>query len=156
MRTSSLLSLTALGVLVTGCYTLQPVKGVVPEVGAYVALDVNDSGRVALGGSMGPEIVQIEGRLLSTENGAYLLGVSAVRLLRGAEQVWRGEQVLIKSEHVQSVYLRQFSTTRSVALGTTAVGGFTAFLVARALRGAGSGGDPGVQPDTANAQRGRP
>jgi hypothetical protein len=156
MRTTRLVSLAALGVLLVGCYTLQPARGVVPEVGAHVALDVNDTGRVALGGSMGPEIAQIEGRLLSKENGGYLMAVSAVRLLRGAEQVWRGEQVLIKSEHVSSIYVRQFSTARSVALGTSAVGGFAAFLVTRALRGAGNGGDPGVQPDTANAQRGRP
>jgi hypothetical protein len=39
-----------------GCYTLQPTGGPVPEVGSRVAFDVNDAGRAALGGTMGPEI----------------------------------------------------------------------------------------------------
>jgi hypothetical protein len=156
MRTTGTLGLVSLVVLMAGCYTLQPAKGIVPEVGTQVALDVNDSGRVALGGAMGPEIAQVEGRLLSKDDGGYLLGVSAIRLVRGGEQVWRGEQVRIKPEHVSSVYVRRFSTPRSVALGTSLAGGFAAFLVTRALRGAGNGGDPGVQPDTGNTQRGRP
>jgi hypothetical protein len=156
MRTAGSIGLTAFAALATGCYTLQPVRGIAPEVGTQVALDVNDSGRVALGGSMGPEIAQVEGRLLSKEDGAYLLAVSTVRLIRGGEQVWSGEQVRIKPEQVSSLYVRRFSTARSVVLGTSLAGGFAAFLVTRALRGAGNGGDPGTQPDTGQAQRGRP
>jgi len=53
-----------LGALLAGCYTLQPAGGVVPSVGTQVAFDVNDVGRLALGGSMGPEIGQIEGRVV--------------------------------------------------------------------------------------------
>ena len=49
------------GLLLAGCYTLQPARGVTPEIGARVAFDVNDAGRVVLGGSMGPEIDQVEG-----------------------------------------------------------------------------------------------
>ena len=146
----------AFSLLVAGCYTLQPARGVTPHVGSHVAFDVTDSGRVALGGSMGPEIAQIEGRLIGNENGDYVLAVSAVRLLRGGEQVWSGEQVRIKREHVGSVYTRRLSTARSVALGATAVGGFAAFLVGRALRGAGSGDDSGPPVDTVQTQRGRP
>jgi hypothetical protein len=37
---------------------------VTPAVGEKVAFDVNDAGRVALGGSLGPEIAQIEGRVV--------------------------------------------------------------------------------------------
>jgi hypothetical protein len=116
---------------------------------------VTDAGRVALGGSMGPEIAQVEGRLIGIENGEYLVAVTTVRLLRGGEQVWSGEQVRIKQEHVSSVYVRRFSTARSVALGTTVGGGFAAFLITRALRGAGSG-DSGTPGDSAHTQRGRP
>ncbi len=105
---------------------------------------------------MGPEIVQVEGRLLAKEDGEYLVAVTAVRTIRGGEQVWRGEQVRIKSEHVGPPYVRRFDTIRSVAVGGTVVGGFTAFLIGRAIRGSGSGGDRGGQSDTAQAQRGRP
>jgi hypothetical protein len=121
-----------------------------------VAFDVNDAGRVALGGSMGPEISQVEGRLVSVENGEYVIAVTAVRLLRGGEQVWRGEQVRLKSEHLGSAYVRRFDTARSAIVGGTVVGGFTAFLIGRALRGAGSGREGRAPPDTALTQRGRP
>jgi hypothetical protein len=120
-----------------------------------VALDITDSGRVALGGSMGPEIGQVEGRLVGRDSGEYLVAVSAVRLIRGGEQVWSGEQVRIKHGDVSTVYVRRFSTARSVALGATVGGGFATFLITRALRGAGSG-DSGTPGDSANTQRGRP
>jgi hypothetical protein len=138
------------------CYTLQPARGGVPPVGSQVAFDVTDSGRVALGGAMGPEISQVEGRLVSREDTAYVLAVSAIRLIRGGEQVWRGEQVRLRREHVGSAYVRRFATGRSVAVGTTVVGGFAAFLITRALRGEGNEGAGRIPIDTADAQRGRP
>ena len=123
--------------VMAGCYTLQPARAGVPPVGSRVAFDVNDAGRIALGGTIGPEIAQIEGRLLNNGTEDYLIAVSTVRLLRGGEQVWSGEQVRIKSEYVGSAYERRFSRGRSIALGTTVVGGFAAFLVGRSLIGAG-------------------
>src|SRR5688572_22504152 len=89
-----------LGVLSAGCYTLRPVYGTVPEIGTEVAFDVTDAGRTALGGSIGPEISQIEGRLVEKHDGEYLVAISAVRLIRGGQQVWRGERVRVKTEHL--------------------------------------------------------
>jgi len=99
---------------------MQPVGSVVPRVGNGVALDVNDAGRVALGGTMGPEIGQIEGRLVQHDNAEYLVAVTAVHLLRGGEQPWAGEQIRVKDEYVSGVYQRTFSPGRTIAL--TAVG----------------------------------
>ena len=152
---SRFVGIVGLGLVAAGCYTLRPAAGGVPEVGTQIAFDVNDSGRVALGPSMGPEIGQIEGRLVSRENGEYLVAVTAVRHLRGGEQVWKGEQVRIKSAYVGPAYVRQFDKVRSVAVGGTVVGGFAAFLIGRALRGEGSGNN-GKGGDTAVASRGRP
>lgn len=142
-------------VVMTGCYTLRPALGTTPEVGSLVAFDLNDAGRVALGGSMGPEIAQVEGRLMERDNGEYLLAVSSVRLLRGGEQVWSGEQVRLKPEYVGTAYEKKFSMGRSIALGAIGVGGFAGFLVSRSLLGGGrsSGDQPG---DTANTRLGRP
>lgn len=138
MRAFRSTAITALGVLLVGCYTLQPISGAVPATGTKVALDVNDAGRVALGGTMGPEIAQIEGLLIDRNGGDFVIAVSMVRLLRGGEQVWNGEQVRVNSEHVSSTYERRFSRERSIVLGTTVIGGFAAFLITRALIGAGS------------------
>jgi hypothetical protein len=146
----------ALGFLAAGCYTYQPVAGVVPEVGMQVAFDVNDAGRVALGGQMGPEIAQVEGLLVQKDSGSYLVAISTVRLLRGGEQVWTGEQVRLRSEYLGSAYQRRFSMGRSAALGAAALGGFGAFLVSRSILGSGSKDLPGQPTDTANTRLARP
>ena len=65
-----------LGASLAGCYTLQPARGATPVVGEKVAFDVNDAGRVALGGSLGPEIAQIEGRVVGHDSGEYVLAVN--------------------------------------------------------------------------------
>ena len=142
-------------VLLAGCYTFEPVQGPTPAVGTEIAFDINDAGRVALGGSMGPEIVQIEGRLVEKGSADYLVAVTTVHLLRGGEQVWSREPVRIKSEYVSSVYEKKFSAVKSVALGAVGVG-VVAALAGRSLLGGGST-DPQKQPgDTAQSARRRP
>ena len=146
--------MTFLALLLTGCYTLQPVRGGVPPVGQRVAFDVNDAGRTALGGLIGPEVAQIEGRLLSNGSDDYLIAVSTVRLLRGGEQVWAGEQVRIRPEHVASTYERRFSRGRTLALAAAA-GGVAALLIGRSLISAGSD-NPRIPIDTASTRIVRP
>ena len=143
------------GAFVAGCYTLQPVPGVDPQVGRRLAFDLNDAGRVALGGTMGPEIAQVEGQLVDKDEGGYLLAVSMVRLLRGGEQAWSGEQVRLKSEYVGPAYERRFSTGRSIGLGLVAVGGFTGFMLSRSLLGIGTS-DHGPPGDSAVTRLWRP
>lgn len=131
------IGLAVAAVLLAGCYTLEPTRGATPVPGSRIALDVNDAGRAALGGSMGPEIDQIEGRLVQHDSGEYLVAVSAVHLLRGGEQIWTGEQVRIKSSYVGMTYERQFSTSRTVALSAVGVA-VVALFVTRSLLGNGS------------------
>lgn len=143
---------SALLLLLAGCYTLRRAGGVVPEIGQELAFDLNDVGRVALGGSMGPEIAQIEGRLLSRENGEYLVAVRSLRTLRGGEQVWRGEPVRIRAEHVGTTYQREFSRGRTFALGAAGLGA-VAFVLTRSLTGSGNEEPPGQGPPGGTAQR---
>jgi hypothetical protein len=145
--------IAAVLLLLTGCYTLQPVRGT-PQPGTRVAFDVNDAGRVALGGSVGPEIGQIEGTLVQRDNGDYLLGVTSVSLLRGGVQTWKGEQVRIKPEYVGNVYTRQLDVTRTVLLSAVLAGG-TALVIGSATNLLGSSNDhPERTPtDTGAARR---
>jgi len=129
-----------IAVTLMGCYTLQPTRGVSPVVGEQVAFDVNDVGRAALGGSMGPEIGQIEGRLLQRDTTQYVVAVSAVRLIRGGEQTWSGEPVKIKPDYVATTYTRHFAKGRTFALGAIGVGAL-AFVVTRSLIGGGDAED---------------
>src|SRR5262249_39541626 len=140
-----------LGVSLAGCFTLQPARGVTPDVGDAVAFDVNDAGRVALGGSLGPEIAQIEGRVIERKTDEYVLAVSNIKLLRGGEQVWSGEQVRIKSDYVTSTYERRFSRGRTAAIGLAGVG-LAAYLVTRSIKGGGVADEPRVPVDSAQSQ----
>lgn len=149
-------ALSMVGILLAGCYTLAPVRGASPVVGSKVAFDVNDAGRVALGGSMGPEIAQIEGQLVERDGETYLVAVSTIRLLRGGEQVWSGEQVRLKSEYLGPAYERKFSKGRSIALGVVGVGGFTALIATRSLFGGGTKEVPKDPGDTSATSLGRP
>ena len=143
-------------VLLAGCYTMEPVQGPTPAIGTDIAFDINDAGRLALGGAMGPEISQIEGRLIEKGSADYLIAVSAVHMLRGGEQVWSKEPVRIKSEYVSSVYEKKFSAARSVALGAIGVG-IVAALAGRSIIGGGSVDQGGKTPsDTSHSTRRRP
>ena len=141
--------------LLMGCYTLKPISGAEPKPGEKLAFDVNDAGRVALGGSMGPEISQVEGLLVEKDAEGYLLSVSSVRLLRGGEQVWSGERVRINNQFVGTTYTRKFSMGRSIGLGVVGIGGFGAILASTSLLGIGSDDKPGGT-DTLNTRLGRP
>lgn len=155
MRLYRIASLTA-SVLMTGCYTLEPVVSTPgPSLGLVMALEVNDVGRVALGGSMGPEIGVVEGRLVSQLNGEYVLAVTHVRFIRGGEQIWTGEQVSIKKEYVSRTFERRFHKGRTVALGAAIVGGILAVAVAQDLFGFGQEATPIIPPDTGTSLRPR-
>ena len=142
------------GVLVSGCYTLQPViNGHLPPLGSAIALDINDAGRVVLGGTMGPEIGQIEGRLVQKDSVEYVLSVSSVRFLRGGEQTWAGERIHIKNDFVSSVQQKQFSRGRTAAISAVALG-VVAIIVTRSLIGSGQG-IPANPPTDTTAQKTR-
>ena len=142
-------------ILLAGCYTLQPATGFAPDVGTNLALDINDAGRIALGGTMGPEIAAVEGRLLRADSTDYLVSVTNIRLLRGGVQVWGGEQVRISRDHVGYAYERRFSRSRSFALAATLVGGAVAFFGGRSLLGAGGGGKDDPPDDSSQVRIGR-
>ena len=149
------ISISAIAVLLASCYSLQPAMGPAPKNGDQVAFDITDLGRVFLGGAMGPEIDQVEGRLLDQENGDYILGVTSVKTLRGGVQVWSGERVRIEKQHVARMYERRFSRGRTMALGVVMAGGM-AVLFGKNLAVLGGRDSPVPPPDTVDALVARP
>jgi len=128
VRSAGLLCGVVLGMSLVGCYSMQPIRGSTPIVGTDVELYLNDAGRAALFPAMGPEISQIRGRLLDTNNSEYLLAVSGVSTFRNGDQIWSGEKVRIKTEYIMSTSERRFSPGNSVAFGIVGVGGFAYLL----------------------------
>lgn len=143
------IGLAVFGLLVAGCYTLDPAIGATPELGTDVAFDLNDAGRAAMGGQMGPAIVQIEGRLVQASGDEYVVGVKVVRLIGGAENTWAGEQVHLKREFVSTVYRRQFSAGRTALFTVAAVGAAVAAAIGvKQVVGSGTGDTPATKPET--------
>jgi hypothetical protein len=137
----------------TGCYTLVPVVNTGVPAGATIALEINDVGRLALGGSMGPEIGQVEGRLIEQTSSEYRLAVTGVRYLRNAgEQAWNGERISIPSDHVRSVSERRLSRGRSAIVAGAAVGA-VAYIITRSITGSGQEGPDRTPVDTAQSIR---
>ena len=110
-----------LGVLVTGCYSNEPVTGARPDPGRRVALEITDAGRVALAPAIGPSIEQVQGQVVSADSAEYVIAVSQVKSIRGDVTVWRGEAVRISVPFVSQAYFREFSRTRTLAFTAVAV-----------------------------------
>jgi hypothetical protein len=149
------ISLAVFVVLLTGCYALQPARGPEPKNGDQVAFEITDAGRVFLGGAMGPEIDLVEGRLLDSENGEYVLGVTSVKTLRGGVQVWSGERVRIEKQHVSRMYEKRFSRGRTMALGVVMAGGM-AILFGKSLGVFGGERQPDPNDTTIIVDEARP
>ena len=136
--------------LLAGCYELQPAGSSVPQPGQAIGLDIDDAGRVALDGSMGPEIAQVEGRLVERTPTDYVVAVTDVHLLRGGEQAWSGENIHIPAGYVTTVYERRLSKAKTATLAAVGVGA-VALLASRGLNGLGDVTRPEPPPgDTAH------
>jgi hypothetical protein len=127
-------------------------SGVTPVPGQMMAMDITDAGRVALGGSIGPEIAQIEGRVVSNSGDQYELAVASVRLLRGGEQVWSGERIQLRKEFVSRVYEKKLSKGRT-AIASAGGLAIVAFIATKKIAGAGLGDEGKLPVDTADSQR---
>src|SRR5689334_11408994 len=115
-------AVAGIGLLTTSCYTLQPSAAAVPVPGTRLAFAINDIGRVALGGSMGPELRQVEGNLQAKEGDDYVVNVRGVELLQGGYQTWAGETVRINSSYVSAIYEKKFSAGKTaIAIGGAAL-----------------------------------
>ena len=152
MALRRLLSIALVWGLSMGCYVLQPVDNNPLPLGMQVGLDINDAGRLALGGSMGPEISLIEGRLVSKENDEYVVAVSAIHMLRGGQQVWTGERVRVNTQHVSGIRERKLSKGRTAAM-TAATVGVVAMIVRASIVGSLFGDDGRLPPDTGQTTR---
>ena len=107
-----------------------------------VAVDVNDAGRAALNQAVGPEVRQLEGRLVQRSEAEVLLAVTAVRTFRGGEQVWKGERVMLKPEYLGNTYAKRFSTGRTVVASALTIGAFVALATNGIIPGIGGESTP--------------
>lgn len=117
---------------------MQPVLSPSPLLGSTISIGINDAGRVTLGGTIGPAIDEIEGRLVQQDSVGYTVAVSSVRFLRGGEQSWTGERVQVTRAFVSEIKEKKFSKSRTAIISAVALG-VVAVFVTRAIIGSGQG-----------------
>ena len=138
--------------LATGCYSMVTVVGNGPLLGTRVELQINDAGRVALGGSVAPEVARLEGRLVGQDSAQVVLSVLAVHLLRGGVQVWSGERLTVSRAHVSELRERHLSKSKS-AIVAGAVSAALAVIIRQGILGGGSIDPTVTPPDSAQSVR---
>lgn len=124
--------------MASGCYVYIPAAET-PAPGTRLSFDLNDRGRVGLGGRIGPSAMKVEGTLKNVDS-AYEMSVLSVEYQNGQKNNWTGEALTVSRDYVGSVKQRQFSQTRTWLTAGAIVAATVAFAATRGLLT--SGNDP--------------
>jgi hypothetical protein len=123
--------------ILSGCYSTVPHSGA-PTPGQVLVLELNDNGRAALGGSIGPSATKVEGLLTSKADSAYVVNVRSVVYINGSNQRWTDEPLTIKQDLVRELRERKFSPSRTALFTAGSIGAVVAFIATRDALGFGS------------------
>jgi hypothetical protein len=138
-----------------GCFSLQPVDRLAPNVGAEVAVDLNDAGRSALAPTLGSEVAQVHGHLIRRDGDQDLLAVTSTAFVHGGERAWAGETVHVHANYASRYYENRVSTKRSLIAGGLILGGL-AIAAVEALQPTPVPDPGGVIEPPGDKQRARP
>jgi hypothetical protein len=125
-----------------GCYTTRTVTSA-PAPGATVVLDLTDRARVDLGDRIGPSASSIQGVVQERNDSAYVLRVSSVAYLNGQSNKWSGEPLTVPWSAVARARIREFSRSRTTAIGVGIVAALAAVFISTDFFGLGG---PSVEP----------
>lgn len=126
-----------LGIL-SGCYNYLPVTRLDPAPGTHVSVQLTDSGTAALAGYLGPDVGQVDGRILTVSPDELELSVVTVRSRGGIEHYWNGATAKLPRGDIATVRERKLALGRSVLFGLTGVGASVALLEAFGVINSGS------------------
>ena len=124
-----------IALVLMGCYTYRPLETPAPAPGARVSAQLTTEGSRDLIGQIGPEVLHVEGNVLSTDSTGLELEVREIESYRGIRSDWHGERVRLPHAAVAGLQQRRLSIG-----GTTLMGGVMAaglYAVYRILGGPG-------------------
>ena len=138
----------ALGVcsLTSACYNVQQTMTPEPDPAAEFTLELNDQGRIAVAKSLGPEVKDVSGRLVSQTPVELVLSVRDVTYFKTDAIRMQGEQVTINRDQVRSVTEKKFSLGRTAILTAAIVVVVGVFIGTKSLSGFGGSASDGVPP----------
>ncbi|MEA3244745.1 MAG: hypothetical protein U9Q74_01185 [Gemmatimonadota bacterium] len=128
--------------LLQGCYETLPVEQGVAPVAERVQFTLNDQGRLALAGKLGPAVDKVEGSVLQVGSDAYDLSVSGIVQIGGNRSLWNGERVSVQRDYVSGFAVKHLSRTRTALLVGGITAGMLAFIFGRDLLLGGGGVEP--------------
>lgn len=91
-------------------------------------------------------MASVDGALVQRSDSQYVLAVSEVVNLWGAESRWEGERVAFRTSSVRRMFIRRIAPGKTALAVAGATAGFLAFVITRNLVGGGtpaSSGPPG-------------
>jgi hypothetical protein len=118
-----------------GCYTYRPLEGPSPEPGHRVSAQLTTDGSRDLTGQIGPEVLHVEGQVLSADSTGLDLKVLEIESYRGIRSDWHGEHVKLPRQAVAGLQERRLSIGGTTLLGGVVAGGL--YAVYRLLGGDG-------------------
>lgn len=121
------------------CHTYQPLQESTPVEGREVAIEINDRGRVLIGGQLGEAVHAVEGRIVDASDSQVTLRVARTISMRGSVAVWAGEQVTVPREAVRGYRIRQYSRSRTVMLALGSFAGLVMLGVGLTIVAGGNG-----------------
>ena len=112
--------------LLAGCYTYRPLENPAPPPGERVSAQLTTEGSQRLTGQIGPEVLHVEGDVVSADSAGLDLDVIEVESIRGIRSDWHGEHVRLPREAVAGLQQRRLSVGGTTLLGGAIVGGLYA------------------------------
>lgn len=99
---------------VVGCYQYVPITASAPVAGTEVSLGVNDQGRVALAGQIGPGARRLRGRLTQATDSLFVISLTSVEYVGAPVPArWAGEAISLSRDYVSDIGERRLSRSRS-------------------------------------------
>ena len=128
MRLRAVLGVVATAWLEVGCYNYLPLRRSQLVPSTYLTVTLTESGSEELTTYLGPGVLVVRGRFLSTTDRGLALSVSSVETRPGDILEWKGETVIVPGEFVRSVHERHVAAGKTVLLaGASVVGFFAAY-----------------------------
>jgi hypothetical protein len=135
--------------LLAGCYTYRPLANPAPPPGQRVSAQLTTDGSRELTGQIGPEILHVEGQVVSADSAGLDLEVLEIESYRGIRSDWHGEHVRLPRQAVAGLQERRLSLGGTTLLGAVVAGGLYAmyrlFGGGSSVEGAGGQGGSGGQ-----------
>jgi hypothetical protein len=130
----------AAALLLAGCYKYRPLDSSLPAQGASVQVSLTSEGTEQVIRRYGPNIGQLEAKVLEVRQDTLKLAVRVARTPEGIESYFNGDTLTLPLSGVSSISSRKLAVGPTVLIGGLVIGGTIG--TAAALGGTSSNSAP--------------